>query len=59
MLGESEMDLFKFNSKIAFWGIILVVVGLVLAFATLFSLDFDISALINHGGSWYAPIKWK
>ncbi|MFC6177640.1 hypothetical protein ACFQAV_12550 [Companilactobacillus huachuanensis] len=53
------MDLFKFNSKIAFWGIILVVVGLVLAFATLFSLDFDISALINHGGSWYAPIKWK
>ncbi|WP_338231457.1 hypothetical protein [Companilactobacillus muriivasis] len=51
------MNLLKINSKIIFWGTILIIVGIVLALATLFSLNFDISALINHGGSWYAPIK--
>lgn len=57
MLGELKMNLLKINSKIIFWGTILIIVGIVLALATLFSLNFDISALISHGGSWYAPIK--
>ncbi|CAJ1178089.1 hypothetical protein CPR19088_GLDEOEPO_01221 [Companilactobacillus paralimentarius] len=52
------MNLFKVNSKIIILALVLIAAGVVLALVSYSSLHFDVSALVNHGGTWYAPIKW-
>jgi hypothetical protein len=58
MLGEFKMNLFKVNSKIIILALVILAAGVVLALVSYASLHFDVSALVNHGGTWYAPLKW-
>lgn len=52
------MNLFKVDSKIVILALVLIAVGVVLSLVAYTSLHFDVSALVNHGGAWYAPVKW-
>lgn len=53
------MNFFKFNWTVFLFALGMLVLGMVLALVTFGALGFDVSQLISHFGTWYAPITFS
>lgn len=52
------MNILKLNRKTILLAIILITMGVLLATIVFSTLNFDVSKLASHYGTWYAPITW-